>query len=26
VGEAYPFDEADPRADANRRVEFQVMS
>lgn len=26
VGEAYPFDEADPRADANRRVEFQAVS
>ncbi|MCR8723344.1 OmpA family protein [Frigidibacter sp. ROC022] len=26
VGEAMPFDENDPRADANRRVEFQVVS
>lgn len=26
VGEALPFDEADPRADVNRRVEFQVVS
>lgn len=26
AGEAQPFDEADPRADANRRVEFQALS
>ena len=26
VGEAFPVDAADPRADANRRVEFQVGS
>lgn len=26
VGEAYPFDTADPNAEANRRVEFQVAS
>jgi outer membrane protein OmpA-like peptidoglycan-associated protein len=26
VGEAFPFDATDPRADANRRVEFQAMS
>ena len=26
VGEDYPVDAADPRADANRRVEFQVAS
>lgn len=26
VGEQHPFDEADPRADANRRVEFQALS
>jgi outer membrane protein OmpA-like peptidoglycan-associated protein len=26
VGEAFPFDSADPRADVNRRVEFQVGS
>lgn len=26
VGEDYPADAADPRADANRRVEFQVAS
>ena len=26
VGEAFPFDPADPNADTNRRVEFQVAS
>lgn len=26
VGEAFPFDSADPNADTNRRVEFQVAS
>lgn len=26
VGEAFPFDPSDPRADVNRRVEFQVGS
>ena len=26
VGEAFPFDAADPNAEANRRVEFQVAS
>lgn len=26
VGEAYPFDAADPNSEANRRVEFQVAS
>lgn len=26
VGARYPFDAADPRADANRRVEFQALS
>ena len=26
VGEAFPFDAADPDADSNRRVEFQVAS
>lgn len=26
VGEAFPFDAADPNADTNRRVEFQVAS
>jgi OOP family OmpA-OmpF porin len=26
VGEAHPFDEANPRADVNRRVEFQALS
>ncbi len=26
VGEAFPFDKNDPRADANRRVEFQAVS
>jgi OmpA-OmpF porin, OOP family len=26
VGSRYPFDAADPRADANRRVEFQALS
>lgn len=26
VGEAHPFDPADPRADVNRRVEFQALS
>lgn len=26
VGEQFPFDKADPRADANRRVEFQALS
>lgn len=26
VGERFPFDETNPRADANRRVEFQALS
>jgi len=26
VGESFPFDAANPRADANRRVEFQALS
>ncbi len=26
VGSRYPYDPADPRADANRRVEFQALS
>lgn len=26
VGEQFPFDPADPRADVNRRVEFQIIS
>jgi outer membrane protein OmpA-like peptidoglycan-associated protein len=26
VGEQFPFDKADPRADVNRRVEFQALS
>lgn len=26
VGEQFPFDAADPKADANRRVEFQALS
>jgi outer membrane protein OmpA-like peptidoglycan-associated protein len=26
VGEQHPFDPADPKADANRRVEFQALS
>ena len=26
VGERFPFDQSDPRADVNRRVEFQALS
>jgi len=26
VGESFPFDDANPRADQNRRVEFQALS